>query len=202
MTNTTYNEIIKKSQEKIKGLAVKNGWLWFYNLHQKEVVNYAEKLLNIYKKADYKIVIISCWLHDIAHYYAKNAKEILMVKANHHIKGAESAEKFLKNYKISREETEKIKNCILCHRNKKPFIPKTIEEKIVTVADTMSHFGSIFYFTYFKLHPDHTLEQMVATDLNKLKRDRRDIKLLPKAQKLVEKEYKIIKKLLNNYNKV
>jgi len=200
MTNITYNEIIKESQKKIKSLAVKNDWLWFYNLHQKEVVYYAEKLLNIYKKADRRIVVISCWLHDIAHYCAKDAKEILAVKANHHIDGANISEKFLKNYKISPEEIKKIKNCILCHRNKKPFIPRTIEEKIVTVADTMSHFGSIFYFTYFKFYPKHTLEQMVVDDLNKLKRDYRDIKILPKAQKLVDREYKMIKKLLNNYN--
>lgn len=165
------------------------------------MVNYAEKLLKIYKTADRKIVIISCWLHDIAHYYAKDAKEILAVKANHHVAGANIAENFLKNYKIGQEEIEKIKNCILCHRNKKPFTPKSREEKIVTVADTMSHFGSIFYFTYFKFHPDHTLEQMVAADLDKLKRDYRDMKLLPKAQRLVEEEYKVIKKLLNNYNK-
>jgi len=176
--------------------------MWFYNLHQKEVVNYAQKLLGIYKKADHKIVIISCWLHDIAHYYAKSSREILAVKASHHIDGANIAEEFLKDYNVTKEEIEKIKNCILCHRNKKPFIPKTLEEKVVTVADTMSHFGSIFYLTYFKFHPDHTLEQMVADDLDKLKRDKRDMALLPGAQRLVDKEYKTIKKLLNNYNKL
>jgi len=201
MTNTTYNKIIEGAQAKIKSLAAKNGWLWFYNLHQKEMVAYAKKLLVIYKSADYRIVIISCWLHDIAHYYARNSKEILAVKANHHITGAAIAEKFLKDYPLSREEIAKIKNCILCHRNKKPFIPKTLEEKIVTVADTLSHFGSIFYFTYFKFHPDHTLEQMVIDDLNKLERDRRDLELLPRAKKLVEQEYEMIKKLLGNYNK-
>jgi uncharacterized protein len=201
MTQVVYNKIIKDAQKKIKALAVKNGWLWFYNLHQKEVVNYAQKLLNIYKKADRQIVIISCWLHDIAHYYAKDAKEILAVKKNHHLAGADIAGKFLQNYKISATEIVEIKNCILCHRNKKPFVPKTLEEKIVTVADTMSHFGSIFYLTYFKFHPGHTLERMVADDLEKLKRDRRDMRLLPKAQKLVDEEYKVIKKLLSNYNK-
>jgi len=201
MTKSECNKIVLAVQDKIKKLAAKNGWLWFYNLHQKEVANFAKKLLNIYKKADYQVVIISCWLHDIAHYYAKDAKEILAVKENHHIDGANIAEKFLKDFKVSPTEIAKIKNCVLCHRNKKPYIPKTIEEKIVAVADTMSHFGSIFYFTYFKFHPTHSLEQMVFDDLEKLKRDYRDLKLLPAAQKIVEPEYKMIKKLLSNYNK-
>jgi uncharacterized protein len=201
MKNQTYNQIIRDAQEKVKGLAKQNNWLWFYNLHQKEVIIYAEKLLKIYKRADSKIVIISCWLHDIAHYYATNSQEILEVKENHHIKGAEIAEKFLKKYKISKEEIDKIKNCIIRHRNKKPNTPKTLEEKIMVVADTMSHFGSIFYFTYFKFHPERTLEQMAEDDLAKLKRDWRDINILPKARLMVEKEYRVIKKLFMNYNR-
>ena len=201
MTNATYKQIVNDVQKKIKALADKNGWTWFYNLHQKEVVKFAKKLLTIYKTADPKIVIIACWLHDIAHYYAKDAKEILAVKATHHIDGANIAEQFLKDYKVSEKEIAQIKNCVLCHRNQTPYNPKNIEEKIVTVADTMSHFGSIFYLTYFKFHPEHPLEKMVVDDLEKLKRDWRDLSLLPKGRKIVENEYKTIKKLLSNYNK-
>jgi len=201
MKKVVADKIIKHSQNKIKKLAKKNGWLWFYNLHQIEVAKYADKLLKIYKKADREIVLISCWLHDIAHYYAHDDKEILAVKENHHIVGAAIAEKILKLYDVSPAEIEKIKRCILCHRNKAPYQPKTIEEKIMTVADTMSHFGSIFYLTYFKFHPNHSLETMVADDLAKIKRDWRDIQLLPAAKKFVEPEYRMIKKLLENYGK-
>jgi uncharacterized protein len=201
MKDQVYKQIIKDVQDKVKSLAQKNNWLWFFNLHQREVIIYAEKLLKIYKRADHKIVMISCWLHDIAHYYATNGREILEVKKNHHLKGAEIAENFLKKYKISREEIERVKNCIIRHRNKKPHTPKTLEEKIMVVADTMSHFGSIFYLTYFKFHPDHTLEQMVADDLAKIERDWRDVNILPKAGKMVEKEYRVIKKMLMNYRR-
>jgi uncharacterized protein len=201
MKDQIYNQIIKDVQDKVKSLAKKNNWLWFFNLHQREVVIYAEELLKIYKRADSKIVMISCWLHDIAHYYAANSREILEVKENHHLKGAEIAEKFLEKYKISKEEIGQIKNCIIRHRNKKPYTPKTLEEKIMVVADTMSHFGSIFYFTYFKFHPDHTLEQMVADDLAKIQRDWRDVNILPKAGKMIEKEYRVIKKMLMNYKR-
>ena len=198
MRKAIANKIIEHSQAEIEKLAKKNGLLWFYNLHQIEVIKYADKLLNIYKKADREIVLISCWLHDIAHYHARNSKEILAVKENHHITGAAMAEKILKQYNLTDEEIDKVKRCIICHRNKVPYQPKTLEEKIMTVADTMSHFGSIFYFTYFKFHPEHTLEVMVADDLSKIKRDWRDIKLLPAARKFVEPEYRMIKKLLEN----
>ncbi len=199
MTEHIFKKITNDAQRKVRSLAARNGWLWFYNLHQKEVIVYAGKLLRLYPQANRQIVIISCWLHDIAHYYAKNGQEILAVKANHHIRGAEIAENFLSSYKISGEELEKIKKCIICHRNSTPYRPKALEEKVVAVADTMSHFGSIFYFTYFKFHPRHSLEQMVADDLAKLERDWRDIKLLPQAGKLVVKEYQLIRKLLSNY---
>ena len=201
MTNKTFNQITADAQTKLKKLAKQNGWTWFYNLHQREVVIYAEKLLKIYKQGDRKILIIACWLHDIAHYYAKSPKEILAVKATHHIDGAKIAGEFLKKYQISADEIKRIQNCILCHRNTKPYQPKTLEEKMMAVADTMSHFGSIFYFTYFKFHPDHSLEQMIEDDLAKIKRDRRDINLLPRARKLVAKECQLIQKLLANYSK-
>ncbi|MFA6306854.1 MAG: HD domain-containing protein [Patescibacteria group bacterium] len=201
MTNSTFKKIIKDSKAEIQRIAGRNGWMWFYEMHQKEVIKYAEKLLKMYKGANYEIVLISCWLHDIAHYYAKNDIEILKVKKLHHVNGAKIAEKFLLKYNLEKKETENIKNCILRHRNNKQYPVRTLEEKIVAVADTLSHYGSIFYFTYFKFHPRHSLEKMVEDDLAKLKRDWRDIQILPKAKKLAEAEYKMLKKLFENYNK-
>lgn len=201
MTNSTFQKIIKDSKLEIQKIAKKNGWMWFYEMHQKEVIKYAEKLLKLYKQADRQTVLIACWLHDIAHYYARNSREILEVKKDHHLNGAKVAEKFLKKYNLGKAEVEKIAGCILKHRNHPPHIARTLEEKIVVVADTLSHFGSIFYLTYFKFHPSHSLERMVKDDLAKLKRDWRDIQILPKAKGLVETEYKVLKKLVENYNK-
>ncbi|MFA6428084.1 MAG: HD domain-containing protein [Candidatus Buchananbacteria bacterium] len=167
MTKAVFQKIIKDSKQEVKRLANENGWSWFYNMHQKEVIKYAEKLLNKYKKADKEIVLISCWLHDIAHYYAKDGKGILKVKKSHHINGAKIAEQLLKKYNLDKEEISKVKNCILKHRNCQPYLAETLEEKIVVAADTLSHFGSIFYFTYFKFHPGHSLERMVKDDLKK-----------------------------------
>ena len=201
MTDKTYKEIIKEAQEYIIRLAKKNGWMWFYKMHQTEMVCEAEKLLTLYPKADKKIVIIACWLHDNAHYPARNGDEIIAVKKNHHIISARQAEEILKKYKLEEKEVRAIINCILCHRNTAPYRAGTLEEKIVAVADTLSHFTSIFYLTYFKFHPEKTLEQMVAEDLAKLERDWDDLSLLPKARSLVKREFEVLNKLLKNYKK-
>ena len=201
MKKTISQRIIKDSKQEVRKLAVKNSWMWFYKMHQTEVVRYAEKLLDIYKEADRDIVLISCWLHDIGHYHAKNGKEILKVKKKHHINGAKIAENMLSKYDLDKKDVDKIKNCVLRHRNHAPYPARTLEEKIVVAADTLSHFGSIFYFTYFKFHPEHTLERMVKDDLEKIERDWRDLKILPKVRPMVEAEYKTIKKLLENYDK-
>lgn len=201
MKNVIFNKIVKDAKKELLKLSKKNGWLWFYNIHQKEVMKFADKLLTIYKKANRKQVLIACWFHDIAHYYATNGKEILEVKKNHHLNGAKIAEKILKKYNVSKDEIEKIKNCILRHRNSKAFKARTLEEKIVVVADTLSHFSSIFYLTYFKFHPEHSLEQMVKADLEKIDRDWKDLNLLPVSRKMVAEQYFILKKMLCNYNK-
>lgn len=201
MTNSTFKNIIRDAQQKIIRLAKKNSLLWFYNMHQKEVVESAEKLLKLYKKADRQIVLIACWLHDISKYYAKDRKNTSKVDKSHHIDSANLGESFLKNYNLTEEEVNKIKSCILRHRNTPPYKARTLEERIIATADTLSHYTSIFYFTYFKFFPDHSLEEMVKNQSEKLKRDWRDLELLPKAKKLVKEEYKVLKKLLENYNK-
>jgi len=200
MTNLIFREIIKEAQKCVRLLAKENGWLWFYNMHQKEVIESAKDLLKLYPKADQKIVLISCWLHDIAHYYAKDDKEILTVKKNHHIDGAKIAEGFLAKHKIDKFKIDKITNCILRHRNLESYQPRTLEEKIVVVADALSHFRSIFYLTYFKFHPNHSLEQMIKADLEKIERDWRDVQILPKAKKIAKNQYRILKKMLKEFN--
>jgi len=200
MTNLVFEKIIKEAQKSVKCLAKENDWLWFYNMHQKEVIESAKDLLRLYPKADQRIVLISCWLHDIAHYYAKDDKEILTIKKNHHIDGARIAEKILSKYKIDKVEIDKITNCILRHRNLEAYEPKTLEEKIVVTADALSHFRSIFYLTYFKFHPHHSLEQMVKADLEKIERDWRDVQILPKAKKFAKNQYGVLKKMLEEFN--
>jgi len=202
MSQGEYLKIIKDIEKTIIGLATKNGWLWFYQMHQKEVLRYADKLLKLYPKANKRIVVISCWLHDFSYYQAKNKVGFDNRRKIHHIESAESASSILSKYQLTKEEIEQIKGCILAHRNSPPYLSRTIEEKIVAVSDTLSHFGSVFYFTYFKFYPDKSIDEMVKDDLEKLARDKRDFKLLPGSEELVKEEYKIIERLLINYQKI
>jgi len=200
MTDRVFKQIIKEARELIIKLARQNGWLWFYKMHQQEVVEAAEELLKLYPKADRQIVIIACWLHDISKYYAKNSRDIPKVEQNHHIDSAKIAGEILQSGSLDPAEIKRIKNCILRHRNKPGFRPETLEEKIIAVADTLSHFKSVFYLTYFKFHPKHSLERMVKTDLAKLERDWRDLGLLSRSREMVEKEYQVLKKMFKSYS--
>jgi putative nucleotidyltransferase with HDIG domain len=200
MKEKVFKEIVREAENYIINQAEKNDWMWFYKMHQKEMVDCAEKLLRVYK-ADEKVVIIACWLHDITKYQAKNNKKsINKFHKTHHQDGCVFAGKFLKKYGISKEEIEAIAQCVLRHRNSPPFEAHGIEEKIVAAADVMSHFTSIFYLTYFKFYPNDSMEEMAENQIGKLDRDWRDLQLLPKARVLVEKEYKILRKLIDNYN--
>lgn len=201
MENRIFQKIIKDAQKMISNKARKNNCFWFYQMHQNDIIKSARKLLKLYPKTNRKIVLIACWLHDIAYYDVKNWYNILKIRKIHHIKGADIAEKFLTKYNLERKEMQKIKNCILKHRNINNYRPKSLEEKIVAVADTLSHFESLFYLTFFKSFPRCSLEEMVKTNIKELKKDWQDIKILPKAPKLIEEKYKVLKQLFENYKK-
>jgi HD superfamily phosphodiesterase len=200
MNKKQFQKIVNDIKELILREAKKNDWLWFYDLHQKEVVKCAEKLLKIYK-ADRQVVIIACWLHDISKYQIKSKLDTGKFHKTHHFDSYEFSKKYLAKYKISDNELEQISNCVLRHRNSSSYKARTVEEKIVAVADTLSHFTGVFYFTHFKFHPESSIDFMVNNHLEKLKRDWRDFGLLPKSRKIVEKEFVAIKKLHENYLK-
>lgn len=194
-----FDVIYKNLEKQIMLMAKQSPLDWFFRLHQREVIASAEDLLKEYPEADREIVLISATLHDLGHFAAKTLDEVNAVKPNHHINGAEMADEILKKYDISKSDIEKIKKCILCHRCKDPHVPQTLEEKIVAVADTLSHFKSIFYLVYFKVYPNDTLDKFVKTQREKLNRDWRDLALLPKAKKIAQKRYELISEMLNNY---
>lgn len=194
--------MIDEAKKYVLGLAEKNKVLdWFFEIHQKEIELSAKKLLESYPEANKDVVLLACWLHDIAHYTAKTEEEIIAVKKDHHLLGAELAEEFLKKHQISKDMISKIKDCIKAHRNTPEYPLKSIEEKIVAVADSLSHFQSVFYFTYFKVHPNRNIAEMVKAQLEKLERDWRDVQILPEAAKIAKPRYQVLKEMLENYNK-
>jgi hypothetical protein len=200
MTYKIYNQILKDIKILILKQAKKNDWLWFYELHQKEVNKSAELLLKHYK-ADRQIVMLATWLHDISKYFIKNKKHTEKYNKTHHIDSYKIAMEILSEYNLEQDEIDRICNSVLRHRNKSPYQVQSIEDKIVAVADKMSHFSSVFYFTYFKFHPDDSIEDMVKQNIKKIKLDWKNINLLPKARSLVKKEYEILLRMHQNYNK-
>lgn len=198
-TNT--KEIVEEVKQKILKLAKENNLQWFYNLHQIEVVKSAEELLKYYPQADKEVVMLACWLHDIVHYTAKTAEDIKKVKPNHHVEGGLMAKKILTEFGLDEIKIEKVKKCVERHRNNSDYPAENIEEKILVAADSYSHLRSIFYFTYFKFHPEDSIDEMVSTDLAKLERDWIDIQIIPEAKKLAENKYLMLKELLETYLK-
>lgn len=194
-----FQKIYDDVSKQVLAMAENSPLDWFFKFHQREVIFSAKELLKEYPEADKEIVLISAWLHDLGHFAAKTLDEVDLVKPDHHIAGAKMAEEILKKYNLPKSEIEKIKKCILCHRGSEPHIPQTIEEKIVACADTLSHFKSIFYLAYFKIYPNHSLEQFVKNQRGKLERDWRDLSLLPEAQKIAKNRYQMLTQMLDDF---
>lgn len=98
------------------------------------VVNYSKKLAGK-KEVDLEIVEIAAWLHDIG--------SIIYGRENHHITGAEIAERKLRELNYPEEKIEKIKKCILNHRGSVNNFRESVEEQIIAEADCLDTFDRI-----------------------------------------------------------
>jgi HD superfamily phosphodiesterase len=113
--------------------------------------------------------------------------------SDHHITGAENAEKFLLAEGYPTERIAHIKKCILTHRFRDA-TPESIEAKILASADAEAHFRTFPFVAYFYIKNKgaekafHALQEKVDRDWNK--------KMLPESQAQVNEHYKIIKKML------
>lgn len=113
----------------------KNGYD-FWNEHIKFVVENAINLAKQYG-ADAEIVELGALLHDIAMPSEYGERE------QHHIYGAEIADKLLTELNYPKDRIEHVKNCVLNHRGSKDRPRNTIEEQCVADADVMAHFDCI-----------------------------------------------------------
>ncbi|MDR3169969.1 MAG: HD domain-containing protein [Candidatus Peribacteria bacterium] len=84
---------------------------------------------------DKEIIEIAGRLHDIG--------SIIYGREDHHITGADIAEKKLIEFNYPFEKIALIKKCIFNHRGSKDFIRESIEEQIIAEADVMSSFDNI-----------------------------------------------------------
>lgn len=157
-----------------------------YFAHFVPVVDYAKKLAEK-MGADVEVVILAAWLHDIG--------SIIYGRENHHITGAEVAEKKLKELGYPDVKISMVKKCILNHRGSVETRRESSEEQILAEADAMSHFASIEgLFNAAMIHEG--LNQLNAKEsiLNKLTNSYN--KLSPIAKEIVKIKYDAVKELL------
>ncbi len=177
--------IIKKVKKDILSLCEKNDIRWSY--HIESTVKYA-KILSRKFKANNEVVELASWLHDIA--------SITGVEKDHHIKGAEIAQKLLLELNCDKKIIKEVVNCILSHMNDKGFAPVTIEQKIVASADGMSdfdHFDLTSYRFFLRHQSSKKVREMILD-----KYQRAFSKIMPEAKDLVQDKYDAIKLLLKD----
>lgn len=115
-----------------------------YSEHFVQVHDYAKKLAEE-SGADVEIVEIAAWLHDIG--------SIIEGRENHHISGAEIAEKKLIELNYPAEKIERVRHCIFSHRGSQNIERKSKEAEILAEADAMTHFDIVpdmFHIAFVK----------------------------------------------------
>lgn len=105
-----------------------------YPFHFVPVHNYAKKLAEKLG-ADVEVVELAAWLHDIG--------SIMRGRENHHITGAEIAERKLREFGYPSDKIEKVKAGIHSHRGSQKIGREILEARILADADGMSHFDMI-----------------------------------------------------------
>ena len=140
-------------EEECKKPGSKYGYEPFGN-HFIPAIKYAEELIKFFSKdeegirsspkkianikddnQDREVILIAVWLHDIG--------SIIYGRKDHNITGAKIAEEKLKEFGLLLEKIKLVKECILNHRGSQQNRRKTIEEKIVAEADTLSNFDNL-----------------------------------------------------------
>lgn len=126
-------EIIKEEMIKISNEGEYSRSYDDWNNHTRLVYENAHGLAQD-RNADIEIVDLAALLHDIARITQYGPIE------EHHIHGAELAEKILKKHNYPEERIERIKKCIYNHVDN----PKTsVEEEIIADADVLAHFDNL-----------------------------------------------------------
>jgi len=180
-------EIRKFVEEECKKPTSKYGYEP-YKYHFIPVVNYAVELAKKLN-ADIEVVELAALLHDIG--------AIIEGRGNHHITGAEVAEKKLKELGCPIEKVKKIKNCILSHRGSKSLKPDSIEAQIIIDADAMSNFDNLpGIFKAAFIYENQTQGQAKETTRQKLMNTFNKI-IFEESRDLIKPKYDAAMLLLN-----
>lgn len=159
-----------------------------YNNHFIPVVNYV-KYLSKKEEVDLEIIEIAAWFHDIG--------SIVHNRENHHITGAEIAEKKLIELNYPEEKIQLIKKCILNHRGSINNEIDSVEEKILIEADCLSAFDVLEGHFLWVIDGDGIKNQKEVRNLVRQKLKNKWNQLSPEGKKIVKDKYEAAMLLLN-----
>lgn len=126
-------EVRKFVEEECKKPTSKYGYKPYLD-HFVPMVRYA-RFLAEKMNADAEIVEIAAWLHDLG--------SIIYGREEHHITGAEIAEKKLRGLGYPEEKIAQVKHCIISHRGSRNIRRETIESQIIADADAIDIFNDV-----------------------------------------------------------
>lgn len=174
--------MVKKAKQHFIDTTTKAGPNYTYLLrHLPQVEKWAEKLLEYKPEANREIALIGVWLHDIGQVVGNK-------ETDHAINSETEAKRFLTEIGAKPDLISQVAHCARAHRCK-DVQPKTIEAKILAVADSASHMTDI---VYLDMANKGDLEGAKA----KLERDYRDISLFPEIKEEITALYRAWAKLL------
>lgn len=161
------------------GLRPKNDYLL---RHLPQVEKWAIKILAQQLDANKDVVLSGVWLHDIGRMVG--SQEI-----DHSINSEEETKRFFSELEVDQDFINQVVHCVRSHRCK-DVEPKTIEAKVVAVADSASHMTDTVYI-------DMANKKDLDNAKQKLERDYRDVGLFSEIKKEITPLYLSWKKLLD-----
>lgn len=130
--------------------------------------------------ANLEVVRLAALLHDIGRLVQGTSEK-------HHLTGPPIAAKILRECGYPAQIIEPVYLCILNHRCEQSYIPNTLEEKIIAVADAMSHLESIL--TYYFGYPRGKFPESFYEARDLFFKDWNKLSILPLAQEIMQPYY-------------
>lgn len=161
----------------------------FYENHILLVADYCRRLSEKIS-ADYEVVELSSYLHDIA------AVQDIKNTPTHNVLSAEVAETMLSKEGYNCDKIAAVKRTIISHVTPLKLTEATAEEVCLSNADAMSQITRPVYWLYFVF----SIRNLNYEDGRKWIRER--VKnnwnlLIDPAKEIIEKEYLLVKELLS-----
>ncbi|MFH1682218.1 MAG: HD domain-containing protein, partial [Candidatus Woesearchaeota archaeon] len=140
---------------------------------------------------DEEVVLLAVWLHDMGHYPVPT-------EIDHAIRSEERAKEFLKRYNYPTDKLNKVLHCVRAHRCR-DVMPKSIDAKIISFADSASHMTEPMYFDMAKDDQENHREFRAYA---KMERDFRDLGSFPEIQDELKELCEAWRRLLQAYEKI